>query len=324
MSEPKHSLSTAGMTLQDASSSAVAEQKVEIPPEIEIFATMVTLGEYIALTKKSTSSLPSASLSYGVKNSATVTYRICDSGTKELQKGAVFSIGPSGETKQTKLTPNAESLSTGKKLQVWGDIYGYFSLSMHEPAKSILLRGREEHLGPISPVKCRVYRYYITIGVLTYLVEEMIRNAKSEDVKAIRTMINNKALFDAKVKGLLNFRNGGIWDLKPPIAAVWGEDNRLGDTGAEYIAYNSDVWSNIHFGFIGRHCGWSLDDLLKWADYYSQGTTASPDANSDKESTAFGFGLAGGTGDPTEADILAELDRHPLWRDGQPGPDKST
>ena len=53
-------------------------------------------------------------------------------------------------------------------------------------------------------------------------------------------------------------QDGGIWDHKPIIRPIWGAKNRLGNRG---LIYYYDIWSNIHFGYIGAKAGISKSDL---------------------------------------------------------------
>ena len=87
-------------------------------------------------------------------------------------------------------------------------------------------------------------------------------------------IINLKLVFlrqDAKyVKNagteFMGHLGGGEWDHKPLIEKLWGNINRLGDTPDENVVYFSDIWSNLHYGYVGRYAGFTLSELIFGAD----------------------------------------------------------
>jgi hypothetical protein len=89
--------------------------------------------------------------------------------------------------------------------------------------------------------------------------------------------------------GVQGWLPGGDWDHKPRIGPVWGQKNRLGDSAKVYYY---DIWSNIHFGYVGRAAGFSLDELLGGSN--AQQNVYSPgqgDEDADKDTIRAGFAL---------------------------------
>ncbi|MGB2572541.1 fibronectin type III domain-containing protein [Micromonospora citrea] len=100
-------------------------------------------------------------------------------------------------------------------------------------------------------------------ATLTYMYKEMYNNARSSAAASIATM--NDLAWLSPIEKLNAYaawgwlvRPGGVWDHKPPIARVFGpgrEDGyksyRYRIPGLPYEVYY-DVWSNIHYGYVGR------------------------------------------------------------------------
>ena len=106
-------------------------------------------------------------------------------------------------------------------------------------------------------------------------------------------------------------RNGGIWDHKPKIAKKWGERNRLGN---REIVYYYDIWSNIHYGFIGKKIGFSDKTLLREADraqrYDNKG--AEKDDSVDQEAILEGINLSNKE-EICIDDLINIIEKHPDW-----------
>lgn len=66
----------------------------------------------------------------------------------------------------------------------------------------------------------------------------------------------------------LKVRQDGDWDHKPQIARRFNPANPGGEQ--HYHRYGNtlyfyDVWSNVHYGYVGRACGFGADELLDGA-----------------------------------------------------------
>jgi len=110
-----------------------------------------------------------------------------------------------------------------------------------------------------------------------------------------------------------NFRQeGGMWDHKPHIYRVWGTDNRLGN---HPLAYYYDIWSNMHYGFIGIKAGFSQEHLLEGANKAQifDNAGATEDDPADREAMLEGMRLAGIRETVTIADFINITNRYPHW-----------
>lgn len=109
------------------------------------------------------------------------------------------------------------------------------------------------------------------------------------------------------------FGDGGDWDHKPRIYPIWGTNNRLGNS-AEYYYY--DIWSNIHFAYIGRKVGFSYSELNSGAgiaqllDKLSLSGDPPRDAAAVKE--GYNLGMKRKTA-VSFKDLVEILNRHPEW-----------
>jgi len=197
-------------------------------------------------------------------------------------------------------------------------------------------------------------------SVVNFIVDEMNNNAKGPEMKKLLTMDEDRLrriqllnsfpsaypvsklanyfpLQDAKMylaclthskKGdprdlmqdiafCLPGQNGGIWDHKPIIAPIWGEKNRLGNRG---FAYFYDIWSNIHFGYIGAKAKISEDDLQYYpgvAQFIDNLQKLSPFAGDDPidtESIISGINLGNKKIEKVcIMDVINIIERHPNW-----------
>lgn len=144
--------------------------------------------------------------------------------------------------------------------------------------------------------------------IISFIVSEMVTNAGSQTVQRIRDLndfntvgcINNytrlpwwrqllglgitpeqcgNMSFSTKTAAFLmwadNVMQDGPWDHKPTIrrrfnpAAIGGEQvwHRYGDW-----LYFYDIWSNIHYGFVGAACGFTESELLDGAGWEQIGS----------------------------------------------------
>jgi hypothetical protein len=177
-------------------------------------------------------------------------------------------------------------------------------------------------------------------SVVFFIASEMNRNRVSEQVRTMRALNReayqrfSNAGQDGSVSGIFKdqasamgnkirtmlslsisgFPGHGEWDYKIPVGMVWKERNRLGN---EEYYYYYDLWSNIHYGYIGACAGFHLFDLL----FLSQGAhilaqkTLESESSEDVDATSEGYQLFGANLDQITVDvIIAILARHPEWR----------
>lgn len=117
------------------------------------------------------------------------------------------------------------------------------------------------------------------------------------------------------------FWGGGQWDHKPRIRPVWGTDQRLGNTKTTYFY---DIWSNIHFGYVGRAAGIPLTTLTEGAgkaQFWDSGSTTGDDLI-DEQGVIAGYNLYTTGGTVTVDDLLAILRKHPGWENSQRYPNR--
>ncbi|MDI1476393.1 polymorphic toxin type 44 domain-containing protein [Polyangium sp. y55x31] len=106
------------------------------------------------------------------------------------------------------------------------------------------------------------------------------------------------------------FIGGGEWDHKPIIEPTWGAKNRLGNS-EQYYFY--DLWSNIHYGYVGRAAGFSANVLHEGANWQQMADSGTKDENVDYASVQAGFDLYVEGKDVTVEEVLAILRLHPEW-----------
>ena len=102
-----------------------------------------------------------------------------------------------------------------------------------------------------------------------------------------------------------------IWDHKPKIYPIWGAKNRLGN--ADHLFYY-DIWSNMHYGFIGKKLG--FDDLtLFHGGAYAQRAdhkNATDDDPKDKAATKEGIMLSNKEHISID-DLINVVEKHYDW-----------
>lgn len=113
------------------------------------------------------------------------------------------------------------------------------------------------------------------IVVAKYIAEEMVKNISHPVTVKLRTWnMLASTLPYKKLNAYILFQKqigyGKPWDHKTPIAsgAAFRKASLYGSTRHEALFhrygkfdYAHDVWSNIHYGFIGRVCGFSELEL---------------------------------------------------------------
>ncbi len=98
--------------------------------------------------------------------------------------------------------------------------------------------------------------------IANFICDEMLTNtqATNERFKKIHERIQK---WGEKAAFMLFFdlvRYGGAWDHKATIRARWGKTATLFGTIISF-----DIWSNIHFGYVGAAVGFSRTTLLRSA-----------------------------------------------------------
>jgi RHS repeat-associated protein len=120
---------------------------------------------------------------------------------------------------------------------------------------------------------------------LSFIYSEMINNAKGSDANAMRNWLNRAidcndiSLDIAQRTGLLvtsftkffiNVRPNGIWDHKPQLRNKLSITDKKGEyfpiRGDDEFEYFYDIWSNIHYGYVGASIGFANNDLQYFAN----------------------------------------------------------
>jgi len=104
-----------------------------------------------------------------------------------------------------------------------------------------------------------------TEELVLYILSEILKNAQSEIAKDIRTK-NSETLgfYEAAIKWKSMVGNRRPWDHKAYIQRTYGtwSIDRLTRT-----QYNYDIWSNLHYGYVGKSVGFSEWTLKSGAGY---------------------------------------------------------
>ncbi|MCB9957710.1 MAG: hypothetical protein H6843_03755 [Rhodospirillaceae bacterium] len=112
--------------------------------------------------------------------------------------------------------------------------------------------------------------------VLSYIEGEMRKNYKSPMADRIRDLLGidgwdlvvpGKQATDVANamqiwKSMVNY--GKPWDHKPHIKKVYGDWSHDSHTKTDYFF---DIWSNIHYGYVGRACGFGMWTLKAGAGF---------------------------------------------------------
>jgi RHS repeat-associated protein len=120
---------------------------------------------------------------------------------------------------------------------------------------------------------------------LDYMYDEMERNSQGNSAKLIKSMLENDCFnyplpYNAQVSAYTNFftltRPGGQWDhkwqLRPLLKMRNGSmaDEYFPIRGNEEFEYYFDIWSNIHFGYVGASIGFPTQGLENIPDLYNR------------------------------------------------------
>lgn len=129
--------------------------------------------------------------------------------------------------------------------------------------------------------------------VLEYIFNEMTTNVQSQTVADIKAALEKGNTLLAYFIWWNAVRGHAKWDHKPKLEDKFGlkesDDYYLpirGDTEHEYFY---DIWSNIHYGYVGSAAGFDSDTLHKFAE--SGGPGAGKTDDGDKLSLQIGIDL---------------------------------
>lgn len=152
--------------------------------------------------------------------------------------------------------------------------------------------------------KTAIFSFLVEVGVkeadysrfdkvLEYIYQEMITNMRSQVVKDIKAALDKSNTLYAYFLWWKMVNDNSTWDHKPKLEKKFklkeSDDYYLpirGDTEHEYFY---DIWSNIHYGFVGSAAGFDADTLHKYAE--SGGAGAGKSDEGDKLSVQIGIDL---------------------------------
>lgn len=133
--------------------------------------------------------------------------------------------------------------------------------------------------------------------VAAYIAQEMRTNAGTDVVARIRAnweSWNPSRKFDALTEWRDQVNYGAPWDHKGHISSTWGNYQSDPTAGVEWFF---DIWSNVHYGYVGRACGFSEWTLLAGAGLAQVRAGTNPDGYWDRRFDEVG-----------DADFLAAFD----------------
>jgi hypothetical protein len=135
--------------------------------------------------------------------------------------------------------------------------------------------------------------------VAGFITAEMLKNARSEVAKSIARYTDEGAFAPIDYyKGMQLWKawvgNRKPWDHKADIKKNFGEWAHDGESAR---FYNFDIWSNLHYGYVGRAAAFATWVLKSGAGYAQYKAGTSPDGYWKRR--------AGTVGD---ADCFAALD----------------
>ncbi|HUQ94141.1 MAG TPA: polymorphic toxin type 44 domain-containing protein [Bryobacteraceae bacterium] len=161
---------------------------------------------------------------------------------------------------------------------------------------------------PVTPVpappKAIQLNFWRSRIIIPWMQREMVKNAQSSDVSDIRNL-NSVGVGDAllgvpwiaaqKARALQKWKNlvkgGAVWDHKKPIRDMLGlkkGDFHFPIEGDNDHEYFYDIWSNIHYGYVGTAAGFSRWELQKGA---AMGGAAGANDDIDVETVDIGIEL---------------------------------
>jgi hypothetical protein len=139
---------------------------------------------------------------------------------------------------------------------------------VHSGQKAILIQ--------LKLLKEKICTYTDVKIVANYIVKEMSTNMNSDECLKIKKynydfcwgspfdIIKNKKAAYQLWKNMVG--KGCVWDHKSYILKTfkkWSCNKENKDS----LKFYFDIWSNIHYGFVGKHAGFSEVELLNGAGY---------------------------------------------------------
>jgi hypothetical protein len=112
-------------------------------------------------------------------------------------------------------------------------------------------------------------------GALKFILDEIVNNSGSKEVRDIGRMMGpegcDPAAIALKVCGSLQSQSAALinwyklvctncaWDHKPTIKGMWGSPYAADPATGNAISH--DIFSNVHYGYVGREAGIAPDTL---------------------------------------------------------------
>lgn len=143
----------------------------------------------------------------------------------------------------------------------------------------LLNRGRD---GNLTGNAANLGNYYFLKALDQYVA--LREQAKTEWAGRVHT--ND----DSLVSGGMDWYLPGSpkWDHKPRLNPIWGAFNRLGNQ-PYYLYY--DIWSNMHYGYVGKQLGFTKKELLDGSGLQQLFDALSEDDPRDVQSMTEGYNL---------------------------------
>ncbi|MEU5850400.1 polymorphic toxin type 44 domain-containing protein [Saccharopolyspora shandongensis] len=132
--------------------------------------------------------------------------------------------------------------------------------------------------------------------IVEYMTDEMVNNSKDSRVLDLQEKNRSDGVLSGveKAAAYVDWGNlvkpDGEWDHKSKILGMTVEDNTYTPIPGVPGEIRYDMWSNIHYGYVGREAGFSADDLHTGADVADYGTQGHTDP-ADQAAVQFGMDL---------------------------------
>jgi hypothetical protein len=235
-----------------------------------------------------------------------------------------FTVQRKGDTQHA--IPWVPAFEKMKEIFVWAEPYGHAALAYPEANEGRAV-GRLK-LGKKSPGRFHgdiFYEFQMLQSVVQFIVNQM-NDDRHDSLVIDHRKFNKKGgkEFKERWEKLLELAlkvrtGGGDWDYKEAIRPIWGTSNRLGHRGYtehEDRVYYYDIYANVHFGFIGRAAGYTLELLQKGAGIQQLVDHLEDDPPEDKEMIRAGYSLFEKKEQEkvSASDFLDILDKHPNWQ----------
>ena len=233
-----------------------------------------------------------------------------------------------------KINLSEEWYQTMTKIVIWAEPYGYAAL-LSPGEKEIMAKGRLEYsLNSNKDDNEIIFKFEVLKSVIQFIVDEMNWNKKHKDVidyalwneranipflgSYFKNMTNEafarKVHTNEGVKGFaadIRFLGGGEWYHKGIIGDIWGEHNRFGNSGKSYFY---DIYSNMHYGYVGHAAGFTIDELKSGANIQQMFDHGEKDDTSDVDAIVEGFNMYEEDKNVTVEEVLKIIERHDEWQ----------